>query len=792
MKNTKLHITILGLALLFPFSAIAAAQLSATDSIAGLGMTVTVQNMTPTSATTVVITNPQNKDTILPVQSDATGKAIINVSGKITQVAGTYTVHMQDKTNATTSTSVAVLPETLDPAVSTLQSWTPHIRADGSDSADIRVTLRDKYGNILPGRPVALVSSNAHDLITALTPETGADGVQHFSLTAETAGTSHIRAVDLLSGNTLASSADIQVGTTPAIGGDAPVVSSVDPKSGRRFYAQVSGDNFDIVDGFEITAPTSLPVGEEAQKVVIRAIDKNGNTVENYVGTVTFESTDPSATLPNFGSYTFKDRDLGQKSFALVLTFKTPGQQIFRVKDQSDDSITGSATIAVGGDGTTNTRGITITSYKNGDSVSTTQIIISGKGPAYANLTVMGGTDDASGTSDGDGNFSIPITLSSEQHDFTIRVQDDTKQNDSGPLHLVLDTDGPKIGTITFSPEAPSANEKVLAVVQADAGLPGMNLRIEDADTNTNISVPLTETLSGSYQGFFDAPAGGMYQPAITATDTAGNSTEVRTTFTVGMESLPTVQNVKIEPRVNSVALEWDALSDSVSGYRVYVGESADNFLYTLETGRVTTKATVAGLVPGKTYYFAVTAMKNDIESKDKSAVVHAEPLGLTLTITPGDGTLHVQWTSFTTELPLSSFQLEYGTEGAYTETRVLNGGLRDFMIRDLLNGVLYNVRLLPVTITGEKLEDLAAKGDGTPSGSGFHAAPNDPVPGNLGNTPGNVHPAPSNPGSGLPTSVWMATLAIGLIGAAYGWYYQKKRRHTAAFLQSIQSQYYR
>ncbi len=788
MHNTKLHITLFGLSLLFPLTAIAASHISATDSIAGLGMTVTVQSMTPTSTLTLVLRNPQNKESAVPVQTDASGKGTVNISGKMTQVAGTYAVEVADKTTGVASTTVAVLPETMDTTVSTLQSWTPHIAADGSDTADIRVTLRDRYGNVLAGRPVALVSSNADDIITALTPETGADGVQHFSLSSESAGTSHVRAVDLLSGNTLSSAADIQVGNALAMGGNAPVASTVDPMTGRRFYAQVSGSAFDVVDGFDITAPATLPVGEEAQKIVIRAIDKDGNTVENYVGTVLFESTDPNATLPNFGSYTFKDRDLGQKSFSLVLTFRTPGQQIFRVKDKSDDGIAGSATIDVGGNGSTNSHGITISSYKDGDRVNTTNISISGKGPAYANLTVMGGVTDETGTTDGDGNFSIPITLSDAQQDFTIRVQDDTKQNDSGPLHLILDTNGPKIGTITFSPQTPSANEKVLAVVQADPGLRSMTFAIDEA----NISVPLTESSSGSYQGFFDAPAGGVYQPAITGIDDAGNKTEVRTTFTVGAESLPTVEQVTVEPRVNSVALSWNALSVPVEGYRVYVGESADNFLYTLDTGRATTKATVAGLTPGKTYFFAITAIKGEAESKEKSAVVHASPLGLTLNITPGDGALHVQWTSFTTDLPLSGFQLEYGTNGNYIEKRTLNGGLRDFMLRDLLNGVLYNVRLIPVTVTGNKLEDLAAKGDGTPSGTGFHAGPNDPVPGNLGNTPGNVHPAPSNPGSGLPSFVWMGALALGLVGALYGWHTRKKSRTTAAFLQSIQSQYTR
>lgn len=771
--------------------------MTANDSIAGLGMTVQVQSMSASSDALLLVENPNGKETTLPVKIDTKGSATVNVSGKNTQTAGTYTLTLSSNGKSMASTTVAVLPETMDPAISELQSWSPHIRADGSDTADIRVTLRDSYGNILPGRPVALVSSRSSDRITALTPETDKNGTQEFSLSTKTNGTIHVRAVDLLSGNTLTASVDIEAGQSVAMGGVAPSYSGTyDSDTGRKFYAQVGGNTFDLVDSFDVVAPLSLPVGEEAQKVVIRAIDKKGNTVENYVGTVSFESTDPQATLPNFGTYTFKERDLGQKSFPLVLTFRTPGDQIFRVSDTSDASIMGTATISVGDGGQSGAHGIVITSHKDGDRVNSPMIIIAGTGPKYANLTVMGGTEDVTGSTDADGAFAIPINLSPELHDFTIRVQDDTRQNDSGPLHLISDTESPTIGSIVFSPSTPSENDKVLAVVESESGLKEMILKIQDTTTNTDLSVPLIEnpSASGSYQAFFTAPAGGTYQPSLTATDKAGNTTEVRSMLTVGMPTLATVQNVTAEARVNAVGLQWDPLSDSsIDGYRVYVGEEAGNFLYTLDTGRVTTKATVAGLTPGKTYYFAVTAVKGTTESADKGTVVQAIPLGLSLKVAPGDGTLQIQWTALSSDLTLSGFQLEYGTEdGVYTETRDLNPGLRTYTIRDLLNGVPYFMKLTPITVTGDKLDDLAAKGQGTPDGSGFHAGPNDPVPGNLGTTPGNVHPAPSNPGSGLPTAAWMVIAAFGLAGAAYGWHRRTAARHTDAFLQAIQSQYHK
>lgn len=794
MKRTLTKILIAGYLLtLFPMTATAAGTISANDAIAGLGITVTLEGFTPSSVVSVTVKNPDGRQTNISAATNASGDAIANVKGTATQKAGTYTIQAgQDD-----SISVAVLPETMDPTVSSVQSWTPHIRADGDDVAEITVTLRDKYGNILPGRPIALVSSRPSDFITALTPETGSDGTQHFSLSTTRDGTIQVRAVDLLSGNTLTSSATISAGSI-AMGGD-PSESfspgSYDSESGRRFYAQVSGgsNDFDLIDAFEVTAPLSLPVGEEAPKVTIRAVDKAGNTVENYVGTVIFESTDPYATLPNFGGYTFKDRDLGVKSFPLVLTFKTPGPQIFRVKDANNEDIKGTAIVNVGGDGHSAANGITVTSHKDGDYINSVNITVEGTGPKFANLIVMGGTQDATGETDADGKFAIPVTLASNQRDFTIRVQDDTRQNDSGQIHLILDQEAPAIGNITFAPTQPDAGKKTLVVVASEPKLKDLTMTIKDTAANVNITLPLKENASGtgSYQAFFDAPATGVYQPSIKATDLAGNVTEVRATLTVGLSGLAKVMNVKAEPRVNAVALEWTASTEAVDGYRIYVGESATNFLYTLDTGRATTKATVAGLTAGKDYYFAVTALKDALESKDKSDTIKAQALGLTLTVTPGDGALQVKWDALTTDLPLSSFLLEYGAASdVYTESRTINGELKDYIIRDLINGVPYFVRLTPITVTGDKLTDLAAKGEGTPNGTGFHAGPSDPIPGNLGSTAGGVKPPPANTGSGLPETIWMTAAALGLIGAIYGWHRRKTARHTDAFLKAIQTQY--
>ncbi len=798
MRRFLLQTLITALGISMPVVVFAVSQLTVEDSVAGLGLSVQVSALPPSAHATLALRNPAGSKTEIPVTADTKGDVTVQVPGTKTQQAGSYVFTVEeDATVVAGPVTATVLPESLDTNMSMIQSWSPRIRADGRDSAEITATLLDKFGNPLPGRPVTLVSSRTDDRITALTPQTDGKGIEHFTLTTRTPGLIVLRAIDLLSGKTVQATAEIEAGTLPALGGDDTQSDTrTSTESYARFFASVDALN-PIIDSFEVTTSDTLPIGQEAPKVIIRAIDKAGNTVQGYLGTVEFRSTDPQATLPNFGSYAFKDRDQGQKQFPLVLKFQTPGEQTLLVQDKNDHSITGQKKIQVGGGSAHGAAGIQITNYKDGDYVSTLTITIEGTGPKYANLLVMGGAQDATGSTDQDGKFSIPVTLAATQHEFTIRVRDDAGRNDSGPLHLVLDQVPPTIGTVTFSPEHPEANQKVLIAVQSESKLGQVTLKLPTTGGTSVQSITLAEnpTASGSYQAFFTAPVAGAYQPSISAMDKAGNVTEVRTTFAVGAQGLPTVQNVRAQASVNAVTLEWDPLTvEALDGYRIYVGETAQNFLYTLDTGRVTTKATVRGLTPGKTYFFAVTALSKNLESKEKSKPVQSKVLGLTLDVKPGEGSLHVTWSSLSTDLPLSTFILEYGVEpDSYTETRMLNGELRDVTVRDLLNGVTYYLRLTPVTVTGDKLADLSAKGQGTPNGTGFKAGPGDPIPFDATHRPGNTpHAIDQLSNNGIPSALWMSLAAVAFCIGLFLWHRQKMLRQHAAFLRAMEARYHR
>lgn len=771
--------------IIVPPTALAAVMLQLpADAIAGLGFDLLVSGLRGNGTVAVQMETPDGDTVGLRGTADANGDATLTVKGSSTQRAGTYAFETDGA-----EADLDVLPDAIDPVLSEIAVWTPRIHDDGDDAASVTVTLRDQYGNPLPGRIATLVSGRADDDVSAETNQTDENGEQHFAVRSYEPGTISLRAIDLLSGIPLADSATIRSGDD-AVGGHAneedEPVSRVSGGS-RFYYAQVAG--FDVIDAFEIDAPSTLPLGEEAGKITIKAVDKDGSIVEDYVGTVVFSSTDPDATLPNFGKYTFKERDLGRKEFPLVLKFKEPGDQTFRVEDQNDRTIFGDVTVDVTGDNPGPAGGvITITSPKDGDTVNGASVVIQGTGPTFTNVVVLGGAADTPGSTDANGNFSIAIALRADQRDYTIRVQDEDKRYDSGPILLRLDADPPAIESITFNPPQPEENEKVLAVMKSEPGLKSAILTIRQKNTGAVQEITLLPAASsGTYQAFFTAPQPDDYQPKLLATDAAGNTAELLTTLTVGSPALLVVEGVKTEPRVNGVGISWTETDDEVDQYRVYVGEQPASFDYFLDTEKPVNNAMIAGLTPGKKYYFAVTALQGDRES-DKSAIVSATPLGLSLTATPEDQGVNLAWTEVAADTPLSHFLLEFGVEeNRLTETRLLNRELTEFTLRDLLNGVEYVFRLTPVTAAGKKLTDLSAVARAAPTGSGFHPGAGDPIPFDPTLHPGALPTiAPETPGSGLPAVLgWVGGAAV--LGG--GWYQLRRsaeRKRTRAFFASL------
>lgn len=781
---------------------------AAADTVAGLGTEITIAHLRGKAILTVF--PPFGTEVTRSLQGEG-GTVHARLTGQETQEAGTYDIVLDTENGYRTEAAFTVMPEQLDIGNSAVQAQRDTMLADGQDPLGVRVILRDRYGNPLEGRAVTLISSETTDVIAATTEQTDNRGEQEFSVRAYQPGGRTLRAVDLVSGRAIASQLQVTA-LLPSQGIGGPVTGEyrqlyapVQPGAayGNQFFGSIDARSlygqvasFDIVDRLIMDTKTQMRVNTD-ENLTITAVDRSGRIVEDYTGTVELLSTDPQAILPSFGNVVFRPNDLGRKTLVLGLRFATPGEHVLHARDSRDRSIMGEISITVAGDAATQPRQtIRILTPEQDAMVNNRTITVEGTAPPFVNLIVTGGTEDAYGESDAGGRFSITVQLHPNQQDHTLRVRDESGRNDSGNLRLKLDIEPPSISKFTFTPAIPTEGDEVLVSVQAEDNSGRIATAVLHMDGQQIQLEP--GTMSGAFQALLRTEQHGSYQPMLRVADAAGNATEILSTLEVRRKGLPQVQNVQAEAEPSAIVLSWDPVRPEdgrpVDGYRIYVGESAENFPHTLETDAVSAK--IGGLKPGMTYYFTITAWRGDQESEEKSRIVQAIPIGMRLNVTPGNSSLTLQWTKLK-DIPLASFRLEYGVEaGVYTEERMINGALVTHTMRDLLNDITYHIRLTPIATTGEVLTDLAVTGAGTPTSrlGGFQPGPADPVPTGLavGASPPPMHsgaPPPAQPETGIPVSLWWI-LAMALPAAALYLRSRRSARMYNAFVTAMQQQY--
>ena len=775
------------------------------DTVAGLTTEITVSNAAPQKQVGVTLVSPLGDATSYTVNTDNTGAGQTWISGSDLEVAGEYRVQSEDA-----STYLQVHPDSIDTVQSFIETSISQVSV-GQEIA-VSVVLVDRFGNPLSGRMVELISSRPQDRIESMSKETNMQGQQDFIVRASLDGIFTLRAMDLISAQVLDDTVEIHVGDITQSRGGPIQIAYNSPKQfypdvstlGASMLGQVSNpqqqlDHFEIQIGNQTNGDMPTMRINEAEDVRVTAIDQNGNIFRGYEGTVYMATTDPNAELPKDGVIAFGFSNQGIRSFPLVLKFGTVGTHTIILTESPNsapedprDSL-GYQEVQVVGQQIIDTPDLRVNvSEPRGNAVyNEAEIMVTGNGPAFINLTVTGGTQEVTGETDRDGNFAIPITLDPTKEEQEIIVKDLDGRYESAPRKFYIDVTPAEIETITFAPENPVEGTDVLLVVQTEPNTPSVTAEIE-GETYTLSS---TDPKTGKYQMLLQAPeGGGAHDVIIRTTDAIGNTTETTVPLTVNFRGLPQVQNVIAEARINEVALRWDPIEDSADAYRIYVGTEPDNFLYTLDTDRPTASATVAGLQPGSVYYFSVTALQEGRESKEKSTVVNATVLGLTLDITPSDGALFMEWDTLSPGAPISTFLLEYGIEpDEFTEKRTLNGDLRAYTLRDLINGVSYYMKITPITTTGEIIEDLAAKGQGTPTGNGFTAAPGDPIPSGLHAGASNSPPTPNASNlneTGVPAWMLWAVFLVSI--ALFQLHIRHKRvmHRNAEFMQSMQSRY--
>jgi len=493
--------------------------------------------------------------------------------------------------------------------------------------------------------------------------------------------------------------------------------------------------------------------------------------------------------------------DQGQRNIPLSFLLRRKGPQTITVYDKISSQVRGSITINVLREDGAGPETITILSPKDRSRIKGHTVMLQGKAPSLVNLRVKGGAQEVVGESDEEGVFRISVELNKEDKESTLFVTSENGTYESEALHVIIDNEAPKIDTISMNPQEGKTGDTAVLSIRSE---PGLGSAIAAFEGN---NIPLTETGGGLYTATLTAPnEPKVYDISVTATDSVGNASTLLTKWTVKAKDVPIVQNVEAESQPRQVSLKWKAVEGMpVREYVVYIADAKEptNYLYSVSTKQAVTSAVIKDLPLGRTYQFSLTAVNTDgDESPEKSAPATGAPLGVSLIVKPGNDSLMLEWNKIP-DLPLVRYDLEFGVEeGVYAERREIDGAAVTTMLRDLINGVTYYVKITPITVTGKTMTELSTTGSGTPGGTGFIPGTSDPVPTDIldGLHPGASFPPslptvvtriPETPSSGISSMMAVLLVISTIVGGLFFRHYRKQRSLAEEFLQLMQHKYH-
>lgn len=785
-----------------PAIALGTCSIETLDTVAGLGTQVTVTSCVPDEQTTLRMEGPNDMVYTQSIVLDESGNATTLIPSTYTLTAGTYAVSLEGNTQ-----TFQVLADRADDAQSTLVASPNSVRSGGKDVVTVTTVLRDRYDNPVSGRPIALMSSRGTDSIQSITGQTDSEGRMVWKVTPSQSGLMTLIPYDIISSKQLMLRADVAVGSTSRLqsaltgferGGNTALAAD---------FPATADLSSTVVDRFVLELPQGVTdvQSNELFGMTIRAVRGN-ETVRGYVGTLVVESSDPDAELPKKGEdpnsplagrIDMRSVDQGLRSLSLIFLLRRNGPQTITVYDKNDPSIRGEITLNVlRGDGTAGGN-IVIIDPPNRSRIKGHTVMLQGRAPSLVNLTVKGGLRPVDAESDEEGVFRVSVELHPDNQEATLFVESENGTYESEPHYIFIDTTAPAIKTIFIDPEEGSTDSPSVITVTSEPDLASVTATVQEKE------VPLTETGSGLYVGSVTAPKEvGTYDVTVKATDSVGNETTMLTKWTVAPSEVPRVIGVTAESQPLKVALRWEKVDTvPVKEYVIYIADQSDptNYLYSIPTKEPVLSAVIADLPLGRTYHFSLTAVTTDgKESSEKSEFAVASPIGTRLNVTSGEASLLLEWNK-QQDLTLDHYVLEYGTEpGAYSEKRTVNGEAVSTMLRDLIDGIEYYLRLTPTDITGNIRHDMAVLASGTPGGTGFRPGAEDPAPPDVlnGLHPGAGEPpvrfdnVPFTPGSGISSILTALAVILSVSGGMLLMRHRTQRKRAHEFLQQMQQRY--
>ncbi len=639
------------------------------DTVAGYGTILQSSAIDQTSAmgqqpeVTFRLTKPDGTVLYLPAKTDLGGIAKTDLPDYHTRLAGVYFLSVTSGGQSAETSSFMVYPDKIDEAKSTLSVKRTIAKANGIDQAAATVQLLDRFGNVLAGHQVHLLSSRATDKITAniFSNLTDKNGVITFSISSNKAGVSTFSAMDVTTNTTLASRAQIAF------------------ISADRFLADIGGD-FGFADvamaassaisRFEFSnLPASVQPGQSVG-FKITAMDDTSAVVSNYTGKIHFSAegnNGNNVTLPE--DYTFKADDLGVHQFSLGLSFTTAGIYKLAVNDLDNPLIKGSKEVTVGtaagsngSAGSSADQGASsvkpvIQTPVSGTYSQKTQTI-SGTAPAGMTVKIFDNEQEITQVAaSANGVFTFQTgPLSDGVHKIYVTTLDSSKvlKSTSDTVQITIDSAGPTVEDVKILPNTTVKPGQVLTLnLKSEENLSQAAI-VFNADI-TQLNPALDKP--GFYTASFQAPnAVGVYPLDFVLVDQLGNegsfkakaqitvstdtAAEMGTGMGAGMNAGtgagtggPTkVSGLLSYASDKKVTLVWDSATDGSMGgmvkhYRVYYGTDASKLDQHADTKDAATSWYIPNLENGREYYFAVTAFNDKgAESPAKSEVITGTP----------------------------------------------------------------------------------------------------------------------------------------------------------------------
>ncbi len=632
-----------------------------TDSKAGETGKIFVNGPANTDLT-VVFVSPQGKRTARVVKTDKEGR--VDTDYEAPKTAGRFEAYisgMQSKSTVYFDISPWQMPSTDESKIS-LSSKSGF--ADGEDVIEAKVIAKDEKGDAIQGLSVKLLCDDEGVTVDPTRQITNEHGYAVFTLASITEGTKTVYAYDA-EGNSIANATvkflgmeeDETVGTMQnqmygmyqqyptygypmmypypmaygqQYGNDLTelqnlsaklksledVLGAVNTKTSkggdylgaslldvRKVYAEGGS-----VDHFEITGLEEMEIElGEPVSFTVTALDADGELVEDYQGTVTFESTAEDTLLPS--DYTFELADQGEHEFTLALTILSEGTQTLTVKDADDETIMGE--FEIGEEGaeavTKPVATIELDSPLAGTYASTAQTV-SGTTQKDSTVTIYDGTTVlGSINTDDDGKFNFQVSgLKEGKHEIYIMSEHlpTGEITDSKKVEIAVDITPPVVSKISVTPTGEIEAETPFSItVESET-------ESEISVVLNNLAYELTEQTKGVYTGQIMTPATeGQYAISILAKDKFGNDATYpgETKLTVKPKKKP-VANVLAISEEEAIQVDWDIFPNAAR-YRVSYGTSQTSMTQKIVTIDSAPSWKIRNLEGGNDYFLQIEAL---------------------------------------------------------------------------------------------------------------------------------------------------------------------------------------